>query len=39
VTYAPPVIAWEEEYEVVHLGLTCVKFEGETDCLPGPLAL
>ena len=38
VTYAPPAIAWEEDYQVVHLGLTCVKFEGEEECLPGPIS-
>jgi hypothetical protein len=38
VTYSPPVIAWEEDYEVVHLGLTCVKFESMEECLPGPIS-
>ena len=37
-TYVRPAIAWEEDYEVVHLGLTCVKFEAETECLPGPIS-
>ena len=38
VRYAPPAVLWEEDYEVVHLGLTCVKFEGADECLPGPLS-
>jgi hypothetical protein len=36
--YAPPAILWEEDYEAVALALSCVKFEGDEGCLPGPLA-
>lgn len=36
--YAPPAIVWEEDYESVSIGLTCVKFEGANECLPGPIS-
>jgi hypothetical protein len=32
--YAPPEIAWEEEYRPTAFGVSCAKMPGDLSCTP-----